>query len=55
MEQEFVMGVFVPALWAPTFPRRTARLAEKYRGIVAAALSDRLPLVLADVAAAYLW
>jgi hypothetical protein len=55
MELEFIMGVFVAALWAPSFPRRTARLAEKYRVIVAAALSDRLPPVLADVAAAYLW
>jgi hypothetical protein len=49
-----LLGTFNPAMWAPTFPERTAELVERYRAIVAVALADYLPPVLANMVAAYL-
>lgn len=55
MEAEAAAGIFVPRVWAPSFPRRTAELVERYRTAIAAALADDLPAVLIGVVVVYLW
>ena len=53
MEKEAKDGILVVANWAPTFPRRTAELVERSRGVAAAALADKLPAVLIGIVSAY--
>jgi hypothetical protein len=54
MEAEAAAGKFVPSMWAPSFPRRTAELVERYRATIAAALADELPAVLIGIVMFYL-
>ena len=54
MEKEAEGGVLTVANWAPTFPRRTAELVEVIRKAAAAALADKLPVVLVGIVSAYL-
>jgi len=55
MEASAAAGTFDPAMWAPTFPKRTVELVERSRAIVAAALDDKLPVVLIGVIGGFLF
>lgn len=54
MEREAADGVLDPDMWALTFPRRTGELVEEIRKKVAAALADKLPVVLVGIVSACL-
>lgn len=54
MEREAAAGTFEVANWALTFPKRTRELVELRKKAAAAALADKLPVVLVEIVSAYL-
>jgi hypothetical protein len=54
MEKETEDGIFDPAMWAGTFPKKTAEMLELRRAMLATALADKLPPVLIGVVVPYI-